>query len=179
VGERSQSRRNEGRERSVGYTLSQVGFETSRRFGEIVGGLGLEPRQYALLNVVGQREGQSQQAIAEELRIPASTMVSVVDALEEAGLVARRLHPSDRRTRTLHLTPAGADALEKATALAWTWEEVICGGFTERERRQLLTLLGRVAANIGVELGALPDRGSGERPPHLPTTGSETATPAH
>ena len=152
-------------ERSVGYTLSQLGFETSRRFGELVATLGLEPRHFALLRAVAQREERSQQAVAEYLQIPPSTMVAIVDVLETEGLIERRLDPSDRRTRTLHLTPKGSSVLTQAVSLAWGWENVICGTFTPSERSLLLDLLGRVAENIGLDLASLPDHGSGERPP--------------
>ena len=152
-------------EQSVGYSLSQLGFETARRFGEIIATAGLEPRQFALLRAVARSDGQSQQALAEHLHIPASTMVAVVDSLEHAGLLERRLHASDRRTRTIHLTPDGVDVLARASTLAWSWESVICNGFQPTERAQLLGLLARVAENIGVVSGSLPDGGSGARPP--------------
>src|SRR5215469_11002922 len=99
--------------RSVGFTLSQLGFATSRRFGQIVATLGLEPRHFALLRAVHGADGQSQQALAERLRIPASTMVSLIDYLENEGLLERRPHPTDRRTRLLHLTGQGAKVLEQ------------------------------------------------------------------
>ena len=73
---------------------------------------------------------------------------------------------SDRRTRTLHLTPLGADTLKKATALAWNWEAVVCDGFDAAERRHLLDMLGRVAANVGGAGGSLPGMGSSESPLH-------------
>jgi len=97
---------------SVGFTLSQLGFATSRRFGQIVATLDLEPRHFALLRAVRGADGQSQQAIAERLRIPASTMVSLIDHLERHGLLVRQPHPTDRRSRLLHVTEHGAKVLE-------------------------------------------------------------------
>jgi len=158
---------------SVGFTLSQLGFETSRRFGLLVGTLGLEPRQFAVLRAVQQEEGQSQQTVAEQLEIPPSTMVALVDALEEHKMIERRMLGSDRRTRTLHLTPEGAGILKRAMELASRLEQTICEGIDRTERARLLHLLGRVAENLGVSRGSLPDKGSGERPPQLPAHGME------
>src|SRR5579875_2274223 len=152
---------------SVGFTLSQLGFATSRRFGQIVGTLGLEPRHFALLRAVREADGQPQQAVAERLGIPASTMVSLVDQLEARSLLERRPHPADRRTRLLHLTGRGEAVLEEATALG-----------AQGERAQLLSLLRRVAANIGLADGELPDRGTGQRPEPVPgPAGSRAAGP--
>jgi DNA-binding MarR family transcriptional regulator len=157
---------------SVGFTLSQLGFATSSRFGQIVGTLGLEPRHYALLRAVRGSDGQSQQAVAERLQIPPSTMVSLVDHLEQEGLLQRRPHSTDRRTRQLHLTERGGHVLDKAIQLGAEWEQQICAGLSSAERAELLGLLRRIAANIGVGQEILPDRGTGQRPQPVPGGGS-------
>jgi DNA-binding MarR family transcriptional regulator len=149
---------------SVGFTLSQIGLETARQFGEVVGAFGLEPRHFAVLFAVHRDLGQSQQTIGDRLAIPPSTMVAIVDHLEVAGLLERRAHVSDRRARTLHLTVLGESTLTKALKAAAAQEERICTGFGARERAELLALLGRITFNLGVPASALPDRGSGERP---------------
>jgi len=152
---------------TVGFTLSQLGFATSRRFGQLMATIGLEPRHYALLRAVHEAAGQSQQAVAERLAIPASTMVSLVDHLEKQALLQRRLHPADRRTRLLYLTERGAQVLGAAFRLAAQWEDRICAGLSETEREELLALLRRVAVNIGVGQDELPDQGTGQRPAPL------------
>ena len=40
-----------------------------------------------------------------------TTMVALIDELEQAGLVRRRTHPDDRRKNAVELTPAGRDTL--------------------------------------------------------------------
>jgi len=157
----------EGRANSVGFTLSQVGLETARQFGEVVGALGLEPRHFAVLSAVQSVEGESQQVVGDRLGIPASTMVAIVDHLEGAGLLERRLRSTDRRTRTLHLTSRGETLRSEAFAAAMGQEARICAGLEPDERAQLLALLRRVSSNLGVSSTTLPDRGSGERPQHI------------
>jgi DNA-binding MarR family transcriptional regulator len=149
---------------SVGFTLSQVGLATSRRFAQIVGALGLEPRHIALLRAVRVADGQSQQAVAERLHIPASTMVALIDQLEQRELLERRSHPSDRRARLLYLTGHGEEVLGKAAGLSAAWENTICAGLSAAEREQLKVLLRHVAVNVGITESELPDHGTGERP---------------
>jgi DNA-binding MarR family transcriptional regulator len=148
---------------SVGFTLSQLGFATSRRFGQIVGTLGLEPRHIALLRAVSAADGQSQQAVAERLHIPASTMVTLIDHLEQREMLERRPHPSDRRARMLYLAGPGKEVLGKAASLSAEWENTICAGLSTAEREQLLILLRHVAVNVGIAEGELPDHGTGSR----------------
>jgi DNA-binding MarR family transcriptional regulator len=156
---------------SVGFTLSQLGLATSSRFGQLVGTVGLEPRHFAVLRAVRAADSQSQHAVADRLQIPPSTMVSLVDHLERQGWLERRPDPADRRTRHLHLTRRGGQVLDRATRLGEQWERQICAGLSGAERDQLLSLLRRIAANIGVGQDSLPDRGTGlSRQPPPPVT---------
>jgi DNA-binding MarR family transcriptional regulator len=163
---------------SVGFTLSQLGFATSSGFGQRVGTLGLEPRHYAVLRALRAADSQSQQAVADRLQIPPSTMVSLVDHLEKEGLLERQTHAADRRTRHLRLTPAGVQVLEEAIRLGDEWEQQICAGLSGAERDQLLRLLRKVAANVGIRQDTLPDRGTGQRPQPL-APGSPGASAGH
>jgi DNA-binding MarR family transcriptional regulator len=139
---------------SVGFTVSSIGYAVARRFKEILAPFDLEPREFALLRAVAAAEGQSQQALSARLQIPPSRMVAFVDALEERGLLERRLNPNDRRTRALHLTEAGHDLLAQAFALAMGHERDLCAGLAPGERAQLLELLQRVASALGLPAGA-------------------------
>jgi DNA-binding MarR family transcriptional regulator len=151
--------------RSVGFTLSTLGYEVSRRFRETLDPLGIEPRDFALLRAVAAGEGRSQQAVGEGLGIAPSRMVAFVDLLEARGLLERRQRPDDRRARALHLTDAGRDVLATAFALAVENERNLCAELTPAERSQLLDLLARVGLSLGVPSGvhsshrhsALPD----------------------
>jgi DNA-binding MarR family transcriptional regulator len=138
---------------SVGFTVSTTGYAVARRFRELLAPLELEPREFALLRTVGASEGQSQQAIGERLQIPPSRMVAFIDALEARGLLERRLNPDDRRARALHLTDSGRALLGRAFAVAVGHERDLCADLSEAEREQLLELLGRVAARLGLPPG--------------------------
>ncbi len=139
--------------RSVGFTLSSLGYAVSRRFRTTLEPSGLEPREFALLRAVAPIEGASQQAIGERLRIPASRMVAFVDALEERGLLERRHKPDDRRVRALYLTDDGREVLASAFTLASELERQLCAQLSDAEREQLLDALQRVGAQLGLAPG--------------------------
>ena len=138
--------------RSVGFTLSSLGYAVAARFRATLAPLELEPREFALMRAVAAAEGRSQQAVGGLLQIPASRMVAFVDALEARGLLERHHNPLDRRTRELHLTDRGRSLLERALALANDFERELLADLSPREREQLLELLQR----IGLRLGLLP-----------------------
>ena len=105
--------------------------------------VGLTPALFGLLNVLGARDGAIQQEIASAMGIDPSTMVSLIDELESAGLAKRRPHPTDRRAREIAITPKGRRVLERARQMAIEVEEDVLRGLTAAERHQLLTLLRR------------------------------------
>jgi DNA-binding MarR family transcriptional regulator len=113
------------------------------RIAEALETIGLTPALFALLNVLGVRDGAIQQELGSAMGIDRSTMVSLVDELEAAGLAERRPHPKDRRAREISITPTGRRLLERARSMARQVEDEVLGGLTAEERRQLLELLRR------------------------------------
>jgi DNA-binding MarR family transcriptional regulator len=140
--------------RSVGFLISQLGFFSSRGFMEALAPVGIDPKEFLLIRFVAASEGQSQQALAERLGVPASRMVALVDHLEEEGLVERRAHPEDRRIRGLHLTTKGKGVLERAAKIAIDYETQLCAGINREEREQLIDLLQKLQAGQ-TELGGV------------------------
>ena len=113
------------------------------RSAEALESLGLTTALFALLNVLGAHEGAIQQEIGAAMGIDPSTMVSLIDQLEDAGLAKRRPHPTDRRAREVAITAKGRRVLEQARRLATQVEADVLRGLNAAERRQLLTLLRR------------------------------------
>ncbi|HTT85753.1 MAG TPA: MarR family winged helix-turn-helix transcriptional regulator [Acidimicrobiales bacterium] len=142
--------------RTVGFLLSQLGFETARRFGALMSEMALEPRHFAVLRAIEANQGSAQMAIGDRIRVPPSSMVAVVDQLERLDLVERRPHPTDRRSRTLHLTAHGRDVLGQAVGLAVGFESVLTEGLSTAQREELIVMLAAVADNLGLTTGVHP-----------------------
>ena len=113
------------------------------RFAEALESLSLKPAHFALLNVLGTRKGAIQQQIGSEMGIDPSTMVSLVDDLEAAGLAKRRTHAKDRRAREVSITPKGQRTLKRAREFASRAEDEVLRGLNGAERRELLRLMRR------------------------------------
>lgn len=145
---------------SAGFLLARIGFAAARKFARRLDPLGLEPRHVGLMRAVAEAEGRSQHALGELLRIPPSRMVTLVDELEQRRLVERRRNPTDRRAHALHLTSAGRKMLGRAMGVADEHEAEVCAGLSTAEHDQLVMLLHRVAAGLGVAEPGLPDQSS-------------------
>ena len=108
-----------------------------------LGSLGLTPALFALLNVIGAREGAIQQELGSVMGIDPSTMVSLIDQLEGAWLAKRRPSPRDRRAREVTITPKGQRVLDRGRKAAAGVEDELLRGLSGAERDQLLALLRR------------------------------------
>jgi len=152
-GERRQRQRRTGN----AFLLAQLGAHAAARFAERITALDLTPAQAGLLRLIDWQPGQSQQAVAQQLRVPPSRLVPLIDGLEARGLIERRRHPDDRRNHALHVTAQGSrfvkDELRQAGA---AHEDDICAGLNDAERTQLNELLSRLADRQGLTTGVHP-----------------------
>jgi DNA-binding MarR family transcriptional regulator len=114
---------------------------------EALRSVGLTPALFVVLNVLGAREGAIQQELGSAMGIDPSTMVSLIDQLEGAGLARRRPHPQDRRARQVSITPKGRRLLERARKLAFEVEDEVLRGLTAAQHRELPTLLRRALSS--------------------------------
>jgi DNA-binding MarR family transcriptional regulator len=127
----------------AGQLFFRLWRATHTRSAEALASVGLTPALFALLNVIGAREGAIQQELGSALGIDRSTMVSLIDQLESAGLARRRPSATDRRAREIGITPKGQRLLQRARGLISQVEDNVLAGLTAGERQELLTLLRR------------------------------------
>jgi len=74
--------------------------------------------------------------IGDKLLVTPRNMTAMVDQLEEAGLVARRPHPADRRATLLELTPAGQRLAGEALLPRFTAMGEIFGQLSDEEQQK-------------------------------------------
>src|SRR5919204_295198 len=114
----------------AGQLLFRLWRASHTRAAEVLGTVGLTPALFGLLNVIGAREGAIQQELGMAMGIDRTTMVSLVDQLEGAGLARRRPSATDRRAREVAITPKGRRLLERARRLLTRAEDEVLAGLT-------------------------------------------------
>ena len=135
--------------RRTAFLLSKAGQMSREEFDRAVGPMGLKSRHYGALAVLDAEGAYAQRELGERLQIDRSTMVSVVDDLEEMGLVERRRDREDRRRYELTLTDAGRGALSEADGLVEGVQEVVLAPLDEVQRRELHGLLASLLRGAG------------------------------
>jgi MarR family transcriptional regulator, lower aerobic nicotinate degradation pathway regulator len=117
-------------------------------FAKALEPLGLRPPHFGVMQLIASDPGITQQELADRSLIDASSMVAVVDELEEFGFAERRPHPGDRRKHSVHLTADGKRTLERARTVAGKLAQDILAPLEGGEVATLTRLLRKLA---GVE----------------------------
>lgn len=71
--------------------------------------------------------------LSKELQIDNSAITGLVDRLEKSDFVRRELHPNDRRTFNISITPKGLDEIERAKPVVRQVNDKIKEGFSDEE----------------------------------------------
>ena len=79
-----------------------------------------------------------------QLGVSPRNMTAMVDALEEAQLVVRRPHPTDRRATLVELSPSGAREAEQALEPRLDAMAELFEGFTAAEQQAFADVLARL-----------------------------------
>jgi DNA-binding MarR family transcriptional regulator len=133
----------------VGFLLTMVRGGAYAICSEALSPLDLHVKQFGMLLVLATEGAHSQQFLSEWTRMDRTTMVALVDSLEERGYVRRVRNPEDRRAYLVTITPEGRRALRRAEAAMAKAESQVLASLSPGETKQLLGLLAKVAADIG------------------------------
>lgn len=128
----------------MAYLLKRAFIALEELHGEHLTPLGLSARELGVLLFLDGREPESQQQAALRLGVDRTTMVALLDTLEEKHLVIRRPHTDDRRRNVVDLTAAGRKTLKRAVRASDRAEQQLLAELDDLEAGQLRSLLSRV-----------------------------------
>lgn len=98
--------------------------------------------------------------LAEALHLDASTVTRQVNALADAGYVARRPDPSDGRSSLLALTPAGQKTMRQVERDRRRVLDDLVGDWEEPERDELGRALSRLNRSLVERMVVLREQGN-------------------
>jgi DNA-binding MarR family transcriptional regulator len=121
--------------------LAKLSKMVYRKSEEALPGIGI--KDYLALIYMDDL-GVSQQRLAERLGMDENNLVLLLNGLEEAGSIARRRDPDDRRRHIVEITPRGKKVLERAERGMDKLEQELLSALSPSERATLKQLVRRV-----------------------------------
>lgn len=135
---------------SIGKWISII-----HRYGKVYFEKALKPYnigsgQFIFLLMLFKKDGISQEAIAEQLRIDKGTTARAIKRLEKEGYVTRKVDPEDKRAYKVYTTQKAVKIQPKIKKILFGWTEILSAGFSEEEKALLLKLLKKMAENAAI-----------------------------
>src|ERR1700728_4721387 len=120
----------------LGYLLKHVQLRFSELATAALAPTGINGREAAVLRAIDNPHPLAQGEIARRMGIDRTTMVALIDDLQERGLVQRRQDPDDRRKNVVGLTDAGQDITRQATRIGEQAERTFLSPLSAGEAEQ-------------------------------------------
>jgi DNA-binding MarR family transcriptional regulator len=133
--------------RRLGYLLKHAQLRMAELTAKALTPYGIDGREFGVLVSLADGEPRSQQQAAQRLGIDRTTMVAMLDTLEDKGLVSRHPDANDRRRNVVELTAAGQDTLRQATEASDDAERAFLAPLSPQAARQLRNSLRTVVTH--------------------------------
>jgi DNA-binding MarR family transcriptional regulator len=104
----------------------------------------ITPVQYSALLAIDIHPGIDQTALCNIIAFDRSTIGEVVSRLERKNLIKRTTGASDRRTKSLYITPAGRKLIEDIEPAVQSTQRRILQPLTMSERATLMRMLKKL-----------------------------------
>lgn len=102
----------------------------------------------ALYALAGAPSGLNQSELAERMGLTGSSLVRLLDLLEQQGQIRREPMIGDRRANLIRLEPAGEEAVRQLDAIADELRDEVFDGETDERLAELSDLLNRLLARL-------------------------------
>jgi DNA-binding MarR family transcriptional regulator len=129
----------------LGYKLRRAQTRLFADFHKAVADLGLTPAQYSVLLLIDQNPARKPSEFADALGIQRPNFASLIDGLEDRGLVMRLPLEGDRRSHTLGLTKDGLVTLARAVDRVAQHNARISQQLSPTELATFVTLVDKIA----------------------------------
>ena len=131
----------------LGYLLKHAHLALEQYTDAALAPFGITSRDLGALRVIAGGEAKSQQDVAGILGVDRTSMVALLDVLEQAGMVARRPSEQDRRRNVIELTKRGRKILFQAEQTSLAVERDFVGVLGDEGANDLRRTLGALVGS--------------------------------
>ncbi len=128
----------------VGHHIGRAYRALYNHFSKATAAFDITPRQFIALTLVEANPDQTQTVIAKAAGIERSTMVTLVDTLQERGLLVRNPSKNDRRSYALALTDKGIKLVNDVKPLVLNHDRDITRHLDSAEMAAMVTNLDKI-----------------------------------
>jgi DNA-binding MarR family transcriptional regulator len=128
----------------VGYNCRQAYLSIVPYFAKRMAKYDLRPADYSVITLINANPNITQKRLSQAINVSPPNLATLLDRLEERGLVMRQRNPNDKRSQTLVLTADGHSLCKKADKAVFELENDATSMLSDAERAELLRLLQKI-----------------------------------
>ncbi|MBC1656279.1 MarR family transcriptional regulator [Listeria welshimeri] len=113
---------------------------------------GLNIGQLRYLWTLYKEDGISQESMAKRFMVDKASVTRHIKRLEELGMIRRELDAKDRRIQRIFVTDTGYQMRDLIEEVTKEWSARLTAGFSEKEKDDLMHLIGRLSDNAIVAM---------------------------
>jgi MarR family 2-MHQ and catechol resistance regulon transcriptional repressor len=138
-------------EESIILTIFKLDNALGRMGDRIASAFGASLPQLIVLAVLNEAgpNGVALSDLGNDLNVTKGNVTGLIDRMERDGLAKRKDDPKDRRVIRAVITPGGRKALKGIEPVRDAWLQRVFSGFSAKEKRDLQSLLDRMAKRAG------------------------------
>lgn len=133
---------------SPGFLISKLSHRMAVELDKALKKYGVTISQWAILNLLWQKEGLSQVELQQILGLEGATITGLLQRMESGGFVKRSPDLDDRRIQRIYLTELGRSLEVPLCAEAHQVNEKTLKGFSPDEKNFFMRLLLRALNNF-------------------------------
>jgi DNA-binding MarR family transcriptional regulator len=128
----------------VGYNCRRAYITIMPVFESRMAKYDLRPVDFTVLSLLKANPNITQKRLSQAINVSPPNLATLLDHLENRGLLIRQRNPLDKRSQTLVLTSEGSRMCTKAEKTASELETEATAALSDAERAQLLRLLQKI-----------------------------------
>lgn len=144
-------------QRLIGYNLRRAEVQMRGEVARALAADDIRAVEYSILSLVTANREVTQKELGETLSVKRPNMVSLIERLEQRGLIVRAVMARDRRNQILSATDAARVLLARLDAKLDALEQQVFGPWSQRERELLAQMLRRIYSSK--QVGAAAENG--------------------
>ncbi|MBC1248985.1 MarR family transcriptional regulator [Listeria welshimeri] len=113
---------------------------------------GLNIGQLRYLWTLYKEDGISQESMAKRFMVDKASVTRHIKRLEELGMIHREMDAKDRRIQRIFVTDTGYQMRDLIEEVTKEWSARLTAGFSEKEKDDLMHLIGRLSDNAIVAM---------------------------
>jgi DNA-binding MarR family transcriptional regulator len=132
----------------ISITIHQTDLKLTGRVKNMLAPFNLAPEQNLIMMLLWEKDGRTQNEIADKLDKDKTNIARMLVNLEQKGFIKRSTSPGDRRSLYVFLTKEGKKMECEIIPITEKFHQTVTNGITEEEMAEVRRILLKMRQNV-------------------------------